>query len=140
VELRVPAAVLDRIRAHARDTYPEECCGFLIGRHEGSDRVVTEARRAQNVSADSRGRRYEIDHELTRKTEAEFRVGALRIVGFYHSHPEYRATPSDDDRRAAWPYYVYAILSIEDGSPSEFTAWRLEEDTRSFAPVAVTAV
>jgi len=138
VELRVPKAVLDQIRAHAIETYPEECCGFLIGRHERTDRIITEARRAQNVSPDSRRSQYRIDNDLTRRTEAEFRVGLLRIVGFYHSHPEYLSVPSETDRRSAWPYYVYAILGLRDHEPSEFTAWRLEDDTQTFAPVAVT--
>ena len=138
MELRVPKAVLDQIRAHAIETYPEECCGFLIGRHERTDRIITEARRAQNVSPDSRRSQYRIDNDLTRRTEAEFRVGLLRIVGFYHSHPEYLSVPSETDRRSAWPYYVYAILGLRDHEPSEFTAWRLEDDTQTFAPVAVT--
>jgi proteasome lid subunit RPN8/RPN11 len=138
VELRVPKTVLDQIRAHAIETYPEECCGFLIGRHERTDRIITEARRAQNVSPDSRRSQYRIDNDLTRRTEAEFRVGLLRIVGFYHSHPEYLSVPSETDRRSAWPYYVYAILGLRDHEPSEFTAWRLEDDTQTFAPVAVT--
>jgi len=138
VELRVPKAVLDQICAHAIETYPEECCGFLIGRHERTDRIITEARRAQNVSPDSRRSQYRIDNDLTRRTEAEFRVGLLRIVGFYHSHPEYLSVPSETDRRSAWPYYVYAILGLRDHEPSEFTAWRLEDDTHTFAPVAVT--
>lgn len=138
MELRVPKTVLDQIRAHAIETYPEECCGFLIGRHERTDRIITEARRAQNVSPDSRRSQYRIDNDLTRRTEAEFRVGLLRIVGFYHSHPEYLSVPSETDRRSAWPYYVYAILGLRDHEPSEFTAWRLEDDTQTFAPVAVT--
>ena len=138
MELRVPKTVLDQIRAHAIETYPEECCGFLIGRHERTDRSITEARRAQNVSPDSRRSQYRIDNDLTRRTEAEFRVGLLRIVGFYHSHPEYLSVPSETDRRSAWPYYVYAILGLRDHEPSEFTAWRLEDDTHTFAPVAVT--
>lgn len=138
MEIRVPKSVLDQIRAHAIETYPDECCGFLVGRHEGRDRIVTEARRAQNVSPDSRRSQYRIDNDLTRRTEAEFRVGPLRIVGFYHSHPEYPSVPSETDRRSAWPYYVYAILGLTDREPSEFTAWRLEDDTQTFAPVAVS--
>jgi len=132
--------VLDRIRVHAQETYPEECCGFLIGRHEGPDRVVTEERRAENVSADSRRGNYSINNEVTRRTEAEFRVGPLRIVGFYHSHPEYPAVPSEHDRRGAWPYYVYAILALRNREPSEFSAWRLDNDAQAFESVKVTLV
>ena len=136
MELRVPRTVLDRVRAHAKETYPEECCGFLIGRDEDQDRVVAEERRAPNVSPDSRRESYAIDNEVTRRMESEFRGGLLRVVGFYHSHPEYAARPSDRDRRSAWPYYVYAILSLRNREPAEVTAWRLTEE-QEFEPVAL---
>ena len=109
----------------------------MIGRHEGTDGAVTEARPADNVSPGSRHRQYRIDNDLTRRTEAEFRVGSLRVIGFYHSHPDYPATPSEVDRRTAWPYYVYAILGLSNRQPSEFTAWRLDDDTQAFAAVEV---
>lgn len=135
MEIRVPRAVFDRIREHARETYPEECCGFLIGGHEGTDRSVTEARPAENVSPDSRRTQYTIDNELTRRTEAEFRVGPLRIVGFYHSHIDAPPVPSEIDRRRAWPYYVYAILALRAREPAGFEAWLLNEGDRTFARI-----
>jgi proteasome lid subunit RPN8/RPN11 len=134
MELRVPRAVVERIRAHARETYPEECVGFLIGRNEGEDRVVTEARPAPNVSLGSRDVRYAIDNAMTRAVEAEFRSGSLRVVGFYHSHTRGAAVPSEEDRRKAWSYYAYAIVSVPDREPGELTAWFLDDETRTFAP------
>src|SRR2546426_3922741 len=97
MELRLPRSAFDAIRAHARKTYPEECCGFLIGRDGGDVRVVTEARPTRNVHPEPRTSRYRIDNGATRAVEMEFRTGDLRLVGFYHSHPDQGATPSDFD-------------------------------------------
>jgi proteasome lid subunit RPN8/RPN11 len=98
---------------------------------------VTEARPAKNVSTESRSTQYAIDSDLVRRTEAEFRVGPLRVVGFYHSHPEGAAVPSERDRRRAWPYYVYAIVSVKGTGPSDFKAWRLDDDLQEFVPIGV---
>lgn len=138
MQLHLPRSVFDAIRAHARDTYPEECCGFLIGRDEGEVRVVTEARPTRNVHPGPRGSRYAIDNEVTRKVEGEFRIGERRLLGFYHSHPDYAAVPSDFDVRNAWEYYVYAVLTVRDGEPGVLTAWLLEDERRAFREVSVS--
>jgi len=137
VSLRIARDAVEKIRAHARAAYPEECCGFLIGRHAGEDRVVTEARRADNVHPGPRGTRYTIDNEATRRVEAEFRVGETRLVGFYHSHPDHPAAPSEFDLRNAWEYYLYAILAVLDGEPADLRAWSLDEERRAFTEVPV---
>lgn len=137
MELRVPSAGLERIRAHARETYPEECCGFLIGEDKGATRVVTEIRPTRNVHPGPRSSRYAIENEATRRIEAEFRVGDVRLLGFYHSHPNVPPAPSEFDRRTAWEYYVYAILAVDDGVPGEFVAWSFDWERREFETVPV---
>lgn len=137
MSLRLQRDGVEGIRAHAKGTYPEECCGFMIGRHVGEGRVVTEVRRAQNVHPGPRSSRYTIDNEATRRVEAEFRVGEARLVGFYHSHPDYPATPSEFDLRSAWEYYVYAILAVSDGEPADLRAWSLDGERRVFTEVPV---
>jgi len=59
--LIIPRGILDDIGEHSRETYPEECCGILVGREEGADRVITESHRANNVSRERRHERYLID-------------------------------------------------------------------------------
>lgn len=139
MELRIPAAVLEGIRAHAVETNPEECCGFLIGREDGPVRTVTEARRARNVHPEMREVRYTIDPRDVLKVDREFR-GEVRHIGFYHSHPDHPARPSAFDLERAWPYYVYAILAVRGGTPGELTAWSLDEEQRAFKEVATSIV
>ena len=139
MELQVPRGVLADIQAHARAAYPEECCGFLIGKEMGADRVVTESRRAKNVHPEMREVRYTIDPREVLRVDREF-GGEVRHVGFYHSHPGHPARPSEFDHARAWRYYVYAILAVDAQAFGEFTAWTLDEGAREFRPVSVRPV
>ncbi len=56
------------------------------------------------------------------------------IVGFYHSHPNHPAEPSEFDRSHAWPWYSYVILSIVDREPADLRAWSLDGETSTFRP------
>src|SRR3989442_14454831 len=60
VTIEIPKAVLQAIQDHAREAYPEECCGFLIG-HSSAPLRVVESRRARNVATENRSRRYMVD-------------------------------------------------------------------------------
>ncbi|HKZ49161.1 MAG TPA: M67 family metallopeptidase [Thermoplasmata archaeon] len=123
--LLLPRAELEKIHRHARETWPEECCGFLIGR-EGEPRAVTEARAARNVHPDSRETRYTIDPLETLRLDRELR-GTDRVhLGFYHSHPGYPPQPSAFDLERAWSGYTYLIVALEAREMREAQAWRLD--------------
>jgi len=129
MEIVVPRAGLAAIEAHALETYPEECCGFLIGAEEGPTRVVAETRRAKNVHPEMRRARYTIDPRDVLAVERELRGSPRRILGFYHSHPDYDATPSEYDASRAWPWYVHAILAVRGKTAAEFRAWTFDESS-----------
>lgn len=137
----LPHAELAKIHAHARETYPEECCGFLIGT-QGPPRVVAEARKATNVREDDRRTRYTIDPRETLRIDRELRGTRREIVGFYHSHPEVPAIPSLFDREHAWPGYAYVIVSVSHGEPKDVHGWILAETEteRSFMAEAIELV
>ena len=116
---------------HARETYPEECCGFLIGRIGEPARVV-EARRAKNVATANRPSRYIIDSLELLHADDEVRARGHDVVGIYHSHPDHPAAPSEFDRSRASPWYSYVIVSVVDGEPRETTAWKFNESTKRF--------
>lgn len=139
MEIRIPRSVLADIGAHARQAYPEECCGFLLGTEVGGDRDVTESRRARNVHPEMRNARYTVDPQDVLRIVREFR-GDVQHIGFYHSHPDHPPRPSDFDLARAWRYYVYAIVAVDEGRPGEFTAWRLDEGAHAFRPVDVRPV
>lgn len=122
----LPRSVVDAIRAHGTSSYPEEGCGFLIGR-DGSPREVEEARPTRNVATESRGTRYLVDPQETLRLDRELRGSGREIVGFFHSHPDHPARPSEFDRGHAWPWYTYVIVAVEAGRPVDLRAWILEE-------------
>ncbi len=131
--IEVPQAVVRAVEAHARETYPEECCGFLLG-HLRTSHEAVEARRARNVAPENRLRRYVIDPLEMLRADDEARARDLELIGIYHSHPDHPATPSEFDRSRATSWYAYLILSIADRTPKELTAWRFDEATATFHP------
>ena len=76
--------------------------------------------------------RYLIDPVFYRQVEAATNGSERSILGFFHSHPDVAARPSEYDRDHAWPWYSYVIVSVKDGSSDDFTSWRLEDDRSSF--------
>jgi len=127
------------MRSHAAADYPHECCGFLVGTPEGDDRV-TLARTvpAANTRDDSPRNRFEIDPGELVKTDRAARAEGLGVVGFYHSHPDAPAVPSEFDREHAWPGYCYVIVSVRGGESVEMRNWRLREDRSGFDEDEIT--
>lgn len=130
--IRVPAAVLEEIRAHAREAYPEECCGGLLGEASGAGIRIADAERIANASPEMRERRFAVDPRDYLRLEKLADARRLSLVGFYHSHPDHPAAPSEYDREHAFPFLHYLILSVERGRPGEATSWVLSEDRGAF--------
>lgn len=135
----LPEEAVETIRAHGRKAYPEECCGALLGTLEnGSARAVrTEA--VANARTNERRRRYVIDPGEYRRVEELAGALGLSLIGFYHSHPDHPAAPSEYDREHALPFFRYLVLAVARGEPRELTAWRLSEDRKTLdsEPLAV---
>ena len=121
---------VDAIRAHGAADYPHECCGFLVGT-AGPEKVVRVVR-ARNTRDDSPRNRFEIDPGELVKIDRVARAEGLSVIGFYHSHPDAPARPSEYDREHAWPGYCYVIVSVQKGQPGEMRNWRLREDRSGF--------
>ncbi len=124
------------IRRHGRESYPEECCGALIGRN-GS---VVEAMRLPNLMGEEARRHFlvgPVEYQVAEKRATE--MGG-KLMGFYHSHPDHPARPSQNDLEQAWPTFLYVILAVQNGKPGTMTSWRLREDRSAFdeQTVAVT--
>lgn len=117
------------LEEHARRVYPEECCGILLGRFEGARKVVQGTIPVENARRDSARNRYLMDGDTVRSAEAQARRTGNEIVGYYHSHPDVPAVPSETDRNeASWPIYSYVILSVRKGEIAELRSWTLAED------------
>jgi proteasome lid subunit RPN8/RPN11 len=128
-------SVLRAIREHGVETYPEECCGLLLGDITPDGNRVSETRRIPNRHADERARRYLITPEDYHAADREARRRGLDVVGIYHSHPDAPARPSATDlAQATFPGLSYVIVSIRDGKPAELTNWTLASDRTRFEP------
>jgi len=121
-----------RIRAHGANSYPHECCGALLGRERNGTREVLDAVALPNQRADSPRNRFSIAAGDVRAVEELARDQGLELLGWYHSHPDHLARPSEYDREHAWPWYTYLILSVPLGEPRLITAWRLADDRSRF--------
>lgn len=126
------------IRDHAKMDYPHECVGALIGVDDGAQRVIEQALPLQNERADERERRYLVSAEQALKAERVADISGKMLLGFYHSHPDHPAVPSEYDRQhAAFSWYTYIIISVSEGEPQALKAWNLREDRSAFDPQEV---
>jgi len=120
--LSLQAGVAEAIRAHGVETYPNECCGALIGR----DGVVTHTLALPNVTDEGPRRRFRVsDRDYLQ-------------CGFYHSHPDHPARPSQYDLDHALPFFSYIIVAVRAGTPEDMTSWRLREDRSAFDEESLT--
>jgi proteasome lid subunit RPN8/RPN11 len=126
--LSLQNGVAEAIRAHGSETYPNECCGALYGR----DGVVTATYALPNTTEEGPRRRFLVRPQDYR--DAELRAAELKVglLGFYHSHPDHPARPSQYDLDHAWPFFSYVIVAVRAGTPEDMTSWRLREDRSAF--------
>jgi proteasome lid subunit RPN8/RPN11 len=133
--IELSAELVDEIRRHGTETYPEECCGGLLGeRRDGTVRVLS-AERVPNRGTERKERRYTIDPRDYLRLERLAGETGLSVVGIYHSHPDHPAVPSEFDREHAWPYFHYVIVAVEAGRAGDVACWVLSEDRGSFERV-----
>ncbi|MCF7803190.1 MAG: M67 family metallopeptidase [Candidatus Marinimicrobia bacterium] len=130
--VKLSKEITQEIYDHGEKDYPYECCGFLIGKQDGDDRIITEIRRQPNQREDSQETRFLIQPEEFRDAERYAKETGQEMLGIYHSHPESPARPSEYDRNHAWPWYSYLILSVRDGEAAEMYGWQLRDDRSQF--------
>ncbi len=128
-------AAIDR---HAEATYPDECCGIILGRQIDGRRVVEQLIEIQNEwDAEERRRRFLITPRDLMQAEKQARQADLDVLGFYHSHPDAPARPSEFDREHAWPFYSYLIASVAQGKTVDLTGWQLRDDRSGYEKIDV---
>ncbi|HKS10292.1 MAG TPA: M67 family metallopeptidase [Pyrinomonadaceae bacterium] len=124
---------LSEIREHGVRDYPYECCGLLLGRFEDDRKLVTETYPISNAREESAKRnRFLIAPEELMKGERYARDHDLEVVGFYHSHPDSPAVPSQYDLEHAWPTYSYIIVSTSADRADDLFSWEQEPDRSRF--------
>ena len=120
------------MREHAAAAYPFECCGALIGRPTDDGVDIVEARPLDNITDEGPRRRFRISSADYLAAERHAVAAGADLVGFYHSHPDHPARPSQYDLDHAWPNLSYIIVAVADGTPRELHSWRLRQDRTAF--------
>ena len=116
------------IRAHGQETYPHECCGALVGRDDHVSAVVA----LPNTTEEGPRRRFLVRPSDYREAERRATDIGAELLGFYHSHPDHPARPSQYDLDHAWPNFAYIIVAVAQGAAADMTVWFLKEDRSSF--------
>ena len=132
-QLRVASELARRIELEGERAYPNECCGVMYGRDTSEGRIVEKIEAVENAFEEGeKYHRFSISPaQLLAAEKVAARDGRL-VVGFYHSHPDHPARPSEYDRVHAWPFYSYVIVSIAKGEAVDLTSWVLDESTETF--------
>jgi proteasome lid subunit RPN8/RPN11 len=143
--LRVDSAVEHEIRRHGEETYPHECCGALVGSPGHAAATVA----LPNTTEEGPRRRFLVRPSDYRLAEQRAQELGGELLGFYHSHPDHPARPSQYDLDHAWPTFAYIIVSVVGDGPLagsaglprrsgeaakalDMTVWFLKEDRSAF--------
>lgn len=126
--MAITAAVDDAIRRHGEEAYPHECCGALVG--QGGR--VTATVPLPNTTEEGPRRRFLVRPSDYRTAESRASELGGELLGFYHSHPNHPARPSQYDLDHAWPTFAYVIVAVAAGQSGDMTVWWLKDDRSSF--------
>jgi proteasome lid subunit RPN8/RPN11 len=140
--LTLMSSLMVRMHEHLRSGYPQEACGILIGDvvykdAQPADKTVHDLVLVPNVwtvetEQEGQRNRYLISPEDVARADREASKRGMDIVGFFHSHPDHPARPSETDREFAWPNISFVIVSVEAGQAVDTRSWVLLEDRTGF--------
>lgn len=109
--------------AHARRTYPNECCGAMLGAAEESGKAVREALPLENAYGGAQATRYELRPADLLAADRAARERKMELIGIYHSHPDCDAYFSETDLKNSCPWYSFLVLSIRRGEFDHANSW-----------------
>jgi proteasome lid subunit RPN8/RPN11 len=127
-QCQLAQGVAGAIRRHGEETFPHECCGALVGR----DGHVVAAIPLPNTTEEGPRRRFLVRPSDYRTAERRASELGADLLGFYHSHPDHPARPSQFDLDHAWPNFAYVIVSVMSGTSRDMTVWFLRDDRSCF--------
>jgi proteasome lid subunit RPN8/RPN11 len=105
----------DAMVAHAESTFPNECCGAMIGTIEGDVKQVTLAEVIENAYEGAQGARYELRPEDLLAADKKARAAGMDLIGIFHSHPDCDAYFSKTDLENSCPWYSFVVISVKNG-------------------------
>lgn len=152
--LKLNSDHLQAMQTHAETTYPEECCGLLLGQIKGDTKTLIEVLPTENSWGDeavdnfqsietsnktSKRNRFSIAPKVMFEVQKSVRGRNLDIIGIFHSHPDNPARPSEFDRAIAWHSYSYIIISVQQGKTCDLKSWVLDDDHK-FQPEEIITI
>lgn len=133
MQVQLSHALQARIFEQLEASYPNEAGGFLFGTLRDETVLIAETRPVENVfAAEEQHHRYAMTPQDWARLEDEADARGLALVGYYHSHPDSPALPSEYDREHALPHFSYLITSVMRGKAVDMQAWRLHDDRARF--------
>lgn len=126
--LMLSPGVASAIETHGQEAFPHECCGALLGRDGRVDALFA----LPNTTEEGPRRRFLVRPSDYQSAEREAARRGIELLGFYHSHPDHPARPSQYDLDHAWPFFSYVIVSIMGGEAAAMTSWLLQDDRSAF--------
>jgi proteasome lid subunit RPN8/RPN11 len=135
-KIEISRQQLKIIYDRAESIYPEECCGILLGKfNRDRDKVVIEViptinawEGLSNEISRTKHSRYVIPSQEIFQAQKRAESLELEIIGFFHSHPDTVAVPSECDREQAWEIYSYPIVSVIQGKAQSIASWILDDN------------
>jgi len=124
--------LIERIRRHGEKTYNEECCGALFGISHDNNREIKDIHEFENEKTENRHNRFLITPVQYNYAEKSARENKMELLGFYHSHPDHPAVPSQFDLDHALPWFSYIIVSVNNARAENIFAWQLKDDRSGF--------
>jgi proteasome lid subunit RPN8/RPN11 len=121
--IRIESEPWAEMVAHARETYPNECCGAMLGSTDGEQKAVRIAIRLRNAFEGAQAARYELRPEDLLAADKAARERKMDLVGIYHSHPDCDAYFSKTDLQNSCPWYSFVVLSIQKGEFHHANSW-----------------
>jgi len=121
--IRIQAEPWKAMVAHARRTYPNECCGAMLGSTDGDTKIVSEAIELQNAFEGAQAARYELRPADLLAADRAARERGMDLIGIYHSHPDCDAYFSTTDLQNSCPWYSFVVLSIQKGDFHHANSW-----------------
>jgi proteasome lid subunit RPN8/RPN11 len=113
---------------HAQATWPNECCGAMLGSSNGEGTIVTDAIALENSFEGSQQTYYVISKDDLERADRLARERKLDLIGIYHSHPDCDAYFSTEDLKHSCPWYSFVILSIKNGRFDHANCWKPDLD------------
>ena len=128
--LLINDTIKEQLTDDALRTYPDECCGFLLGAENDDERTVEEIIVIENAKEGDKRRRFEMTATDYLKAEQYADANNLTLLGVYHSHPDHPSVPSEHDRVVAQLFFSYVIISLRGNEVDAIQSWRLNNDFR----------